>query len=60
MSVVGEMDFGTQGELERKLVDLCDDQRPLELDLSGVSFMDSSGLAVLLSIRTCAPKAEEF
>ena len=55
VSVVGEMDFGTHGELERKLVDLCGDQRPLELDLSGVSFMDSSGLAMLLSIRNlCA------
>ena len=55
VSVVGEMDFGTQGGLERKLVDLCADQRPLELDLSGVSFMDSSGLAMLLSIRNlCA------
>ncbi len=55
VSAVGEIDFATQGELERTLVDLCADRRPLELDLSAVSFIDSSGLAMLLSMRNlCA------
>ena len=51
VSAVGEVDFGTQGQLERALADLGADQRPVELDLSGVSFIDSSGLATLLSMR---------
>ena len=55
VSATGEIDFGTQGELERTMIDLSSDQRPLELDLSGVSFIDSSGLAMLLSMRNrCA------
>ena len=51
LSAVGEIDFATQGELERALIDLCTDGGRLELDLSGVTFVDSSGLAVLLSMR---------
>jgi len=55
VSAVGEIDFDSQGELERTLIDLCSDQRPVELDLGDVSFIDSSGLAMLLSIRNlCA------
>ena len=65
----GEIDVATLGELERTLVDLCAHQRPVELDLSGVSFIDSSGLATLLSMRNlcaedggimvlCAPSQE--
>ena len=55
VSAVGEIDFGSQGELERTLSDLCAQLQRLELDLSGVSFIDSSGLAMLLSMRNlCA------
>ena len=51
LSAFGELDFATQGELEGALIDLCTDGGRLELDLSGVTFVDSSGLAVLLSMR---------
>jgi len=50
VSAVGEIDFASQGELERTLTDVGA-HRPVELDLSGVSFIDSSGLAMLLSMR---------
>jgi anti-sigma B factor antagonist len=50
VAAVGEIDFASLGELERTLTDL-DGPRPVELDLSGVSFIDSSGLAMLLSMR---------
>ena len=55
MTAVGEIDLDTKRELESALMDLCADQRRLELDLSGVSFIDSTGLGVLLSARNlCA------
>ena len=50
VAAVGEIDFATMGELERTLTDLGA-RRPVKLDLSGVLFIDSSGLAMLLSMR---------
>lgn len=60
VSAAGEIDLATQGELERTLVDLCTAQRPIELDLSGVSFIDSSGLAMLLSVRNLCAESGGF
>ena len=53
--IVGELDMGTAPQLKQFL---SDEGRPgvrLELDLSGLSFMDSSGLEVLLRQAAARP-----
>jgi anti-anti-sigma factor len=50
VSVGGEVDLGTAGELSDYLVDAMRQAGPhLVLDLGDVSFMDSTGLKVLLA-----------
>lgn len=44
----GELDLATSQDLLSAIRARPDDDRPLELDFSGVSFMDSSGLRALL------------
>ncbi|WP_432171872.1 STAS domain-containing protein [Streptomyces sp. 1222.5] len=58
VGVFGELDVFTGPEL-RTLVIECLDQRPahLVLDVSGVSFCDSSGLAALLEAHKSALQA---
>ena len=53
--IVGELDMATAPQLKEFL---SDDERPrirLELDLSDLSFMDSSGLEVLLRQAAARP-----
>jgi anti-sigma B factor antagonist len=55
VAVTGEVDTASGRLLREHLAALCED-RPatLVLDLSGVTFLDSSGVALLLSLwRTC-------
>ena len=50
VSVGGEVDLGTAGELSDYLIAAMQQAGPhLVVDLSGVSFMDSTGLKVLLA-----------
>ncbi|MER6434366.1 STAS domain-containing protein [Streptomyces sp900105245] len=58
VGVFGELDVFTGPEL-RTVVSECLDQRPahLVLDVSGVSFCDSSGLAALLEAHSSALQA---
>lgn len=52
VKVSGEIDMSNAPVFARYLSDLVDnDRQDLELDLSGVGFMDSSGVAVLLNVR---------
>jgi len=51
VSVGGEIDLANQAELERTLEALGADRRHVELDLRRVSFIDSSGLSMLLRMR---------
>lgn len=44
----GEIDIATAPELAQRLAELQEAGTPTVLDLSGVSFMDSSGIATLL------------
>ena len=44
----GELDMATAGSLTELLRGVAGNDTPLVLDLSGVSFMDSSGLRALL------------
>ena len=49
IAVNGDLDLSTAPELERSLVGVQSDGRPVLLDLRGVAFMDSSGLRVILA-----------
>lgn len=49
LSVRGEVDIATVGELEDKIVATGDPKAGLILDLTATDFMDSSGLRLLVS-----------
>ena len=49
LCVSGELDFSTAAPLRSRLREL--DDRPAVLDLSGLTFTDSTGLALLLEER---------
>ena len=51
VTVAGDIDLANHGELERTLHQLGADRRHVELDLRGVTFIDSSGLAMLMRMR---------
>lgn len=59
LRVVGEIDLATAGLLRRRVMEQLE-QRPsvLALDLSAVSFLGSSGLAVLVEVRTEAQRRD--
>jgi anti-anti-sigma factor len=50
MFVFGELDAVSAGQLQKAVVDVVRDQRPscLEMDLHGVSFLDSAGIRALV------------
>jgi len=50
----GELDVHGAPLLRGKLLDLLPERPPLVLDLQALDFMDSSGLAVLLELRSRA------
>ena len=47
--VTGDIDISTVGGLRERLLALADGGPPLILDLNGVSFIDSTGLGVLVA-----------
>lgn len=49
LSVRGEVDIATVGELEDKISSIGDPRAGLILDLTSTDFMDSSGLRLLVS-----------
>ena len=60
---IGELDHHAAGEVREKIDTalLRQNIRVLRIDLSGLTFMDSSGLAVVLHLhRTCARSGREF
>jgi anti-sigma B factor antagonist len=50
----GELDVHGAPALRGRLLDLMPDRPPLIVDLQALDFMDSSGLAVLLELRSRA------
>jgi anti-sigma B factor antagonist len=53
--VLGEVDLVTAGQVERPLMELLDSGcATVVLDLREVSFMDSSGISVLVGAHQCA------
>lgn len=59
LRVVGEIDLATAGLLRRRVLEQLE-QGPalLTLDLSAVGFLGSSGLAVLVEVRTEAQRRD--
>ena len=58
LTVVGEVDFGTAGSLaDEAITATSGDTAHLVIDLGGVTFLDSSGLKVLVSTRKRAEQA---
>src|SRR5581483_9035098 len=53
----GELDLAAAYDLETALSRLCDDGGPVELDLRGVTFMDSMGMRSLLTARDMCSEA---
>jgi anti-sigma B factor antagonist len=54
----GDLDIVTSDDVKRELAQLIDDgQRTLTLDLSGVGFVDSSGLGALVALHRHAEAA---
>src|SRR3954468_3611166 len=54
LRVRGELDVYGAPLLRSKLLDLLPERPPLVVDLQALEFMDSSGLAVLLELRSRA------
>ena len=51
LSVEGELDLAVVSEFRERALACLEGAQALELDLHGVSFIDSSGLAVLVRLR---------
>jgi anti-sigma B factor antagonist len=59
MRAIGEIDLATAGLLRSRVMEQLEQlPRRLVLDLSAVGFLGSSGLAVLVEIRTEAQRRE--
>jgi anti-sigma B factor antagonist len=56
IALAGELDIATVGQLEQELSALPDDATALVLDLSQLSFMDSSGIRGVLLARSQAER----
>jgi len=48
LEVAGELDMATAPKLWEALVPLLDTNKPIAIDLSGVTFLDSQGLNLLV------------
>ncbi len=53
----GELDLAAAYDLETALSRLCSEGSPIELDLRGVTFMDSMGMRSLLTARDMCNEA---
>jgi anti-sigma B factor antagonist len=52
VAVIGELDLMTVGDFEAAIAQLYTAPKPVELDLGGLEFCDSSGLKSLIGLRT--------
>ena len=57
LSVAGEVDIATAGQLRQRLDELTQEPRRLALDLTNVGFMDSTGLGVLVATSRTLSKS---
>ena len=49
LTLTGELDFGTVGTVQQRLGELCDASQAVLLDLDGLTFMDSTGIRLVLT-----------
>ncbi len=49
LALSGELDFGTAGAVQQRLAELRDARRPVLLDLDRLTFMDSTGIRLVLT-----------
>jgi anti-sigma B factor antagonist len=49
VALSGELDFGTVGQVQARLAELRDERAPTLLDLDGLTFMDSTGIRLVLT-----------
>jgi anti-sigma B factor antagonist len=49
LALSGELDFGTVGQVQQRLAELRDDRQAAVLDLDGLTFMDSTGIRLVLT-----------
>jgi anti-sigma B factor antagonist len=54
----GELDFAAAAAAGSALMDACNRGEPVEVDLSGLSFLDSSGLRALVAARHHADREQ--
>ena len=57
LAVRGDVDLATAAELRKRLADAVDAYASVVVDLSGVGFMDSTGLGVLVAAANRAAAA---
>jgi anti-sigma B factor antagonist len=56
VALAGELDLGSVGDVQGRLDDLRAEGRPTVLDLDGLSFLDSTGIRLLLSAGEAAAR----
>lgn len=56
LRLTGELDLGSVPVLRHRLAQLSADKRPVRLDLSGLGFIDSSGMHLLIAALNDAGK----
>jgi anti-sigma B factor antagonist len=49
LALTGELDFGTVGKVQARLGELRDERAAALLDLDGLTFMDSTGIRLVLT-----------
>lgn len=57
VALTGELDLGSRTRLQAALAEAIDERRPVVIDLAGLTFMDSTGIAVLTNARRTAAEA---
>jgi len=58
VALSGELDFGTVGQVQVRLAELRDASAPTVLDLDALTFMDSTGIRLVLTACEDAERAD--
>lgn len=51
LALSGELDYGTVSAVQQRLAELCEARQPTLLDLDALTFMDSTGIRLVLKAR---------
>lgn len=58
LALTGELDFGTVGKVQQRLGELRDAAQATLLDLDGLTFMDSTGIRLVLTACEDAERSD--